>query len=93
MKNLQDLTGFNEKSEKRCLDISINGAELWCKEKTAKSFIISDRQEVLKMILDSLPNKQREYSFDKQEFPECKGYNSCLSEIKEIINNLTNKIK
>jgi len=87
MKNIKDLEEFDEKSEKRCLDISINGAEMWCKEKTVKSFILSDRQEVLKMveekIEEEIENENKSGAYNRSALKI-----AYLSEIKQKINNL-----
>jgi len=105
MKNLQDLEKFIKefdfiwqdyyKLEEGVSEIeAIKNADKIINE--LKSFILSDRQEVLKMVLESLPKLKKLKSTEEQveiKDWECIGYNFCLSEIKEIINNLTNKIK
>jgi len=64
------------------------------------------RQEVLKMVLENLPEEMEEKRsreeikiykdvFDDDSLHDIfsVGYNNCLTKIKEIITNLTNKIK
>ena len=55
--------------------------------KNLKELITQDRKELLESVLKQLPNKQREYSFDNQ-YPKCRGYNNCLSEVQKIIKDL-----
>jgi len=101
MKNLQDLEEFDKKTDSDNFEKGeyhqLLGDHLFNTEHypenpyeldadKIKSFILSDRQEVLKMVLDSFPKEEHPKEQDKT-------WNDCLSEIKEIILNLTNKIK
>jgi len=56
-----------------------------------KDFYFSQIKQLLNDKLEEverkLPNSQREYSFDNQEFPECRGFNNCLFQVKQIIKN------
>ena len=47
-------------------------------KKFIRNLIADTRKET---ILAVLPEKQREYSFDNQEFPESRGCNNCRQEI------------
>jgi len=46
-----------------------------------------ERKEIIKLVKKK---KGREYGFDNEFFPECRGYNKAL---QDIINSITNKEK
>ena len=91
MKNIKDTEEFENADFLRgnmCGDLDYISEN---QKRNLKSFLLSDRQEVLKMVLESLP-KEGDLTikgFDQPTMSFWAGKNTCLSEIKEIIKNLT----
>jgi len=84
MKNIKDLLEFEDADFFRGNTRGYLNYISESQKQNLKSFILSDRQEVLKMVLESLPKEEHPKEQDKT-------WNDCLSEIKQRINNLTIK--
>jgi len=86
MKNIKDLTGFDKFHK----GIHQRGV---CQFGQMKDFILSDRQEVLKLVLDNLPEERGTVNYNNAleaiaNNDKDYGYSKAIFEIKQIINNL-----